>query len=524
MALNPKVTPNRDGSIHMTWTPDLSAFGYRFYRDAVKVSKSSDPSQQSTNFAKETDGKKHSYGISAARDGAIEAVDFGGPGPSGPSGPTGAPAPKLRISASGVATWDATPGAKGYRFAEVTPGTPETIVFTKLPAGTLTFNPAPAPGKTRIYDVQPYDAATSTGGAWYGRVTYAWAAGPTGSTGPSGPSGPTGATGPSGPTGSTGPSGPVGTGPLPEPPPKLTNPVTLNVTQPGNLNLDDSKDYILKLAVNVTAPGSGGRTAVYIAGGRNVVAIGGFVKIKSQATAGDAADPACIIVDDGAPGSVVHLEGLELSSVNGVTVRTKREVRIQACRITASTFGGDHDDAHADLIQTWDRGPCPNILVAYVTGITDYTGFSILMPPNPQAWKNDHVNIRFEPDHSGPAVYYGDDHATTWTGNDCYFRGGAGENLDDSLAGFGAESDNAPYEIIPANGGAPYVSPNPPPGGNSPIGNKQGDRIEYKREPLLAGMSWIFGDPPGGDFAKLAGGAGSGIVVGAGYVSPGYRK
>lgn len=68
-ALDPKVAKKPSGEIVMTWTPDPTCFGYRFYRDGVPVSKSTKAAQASTTFAAETDGLVHVYGIARATEG-----------------------------------------------------------------------------------------------------------------------------------------------------------------------------------------------------------------------------------------------------------------------------------------------------------------------------------------------------------------------------------------------------------------------------------------------------------------------
>jgi hypothetical protein len=74
--LNPQVKKLSGGKIEMTWTPDLSCFGYRFYRDGVAVAKGTKPEQAVTTFAAETDGQTHRYGIARALESAAESVNF----------------------------------------------------------------------------------------------------------------------------------------------------------------------------------------------------------------------------------------------------------------------------------------------------------------------------------------------------------------------------------------------------------------------------------------------------------------
>lgn len=60
MGLNPKVT-DQGAKVKMTWTPDLTCQGYRFYVDGVAVSRTFKPEAAQTTFEKK-DGT-HSYGI-----------------------------------------------------------------------------------------------------------------------------------------------------------------------------------------------------------------------------------------------------------------------------------------------------------------------------------------------------------------------------------------------------------------------------------------------------------------------------
>lgn len=287
----------------------------------------------------------------------------------------------------------------------------------------------------------------------------------------------------------------------------------LNITKPGTYNL--SGDTYVKINVNQTAPASGGRSSVQLVGGRHVVCFGGSVKLPSQATNGDAADPTCVLVDAGDPSGIIHLEGCDFQSVNGVTWRTPRRLQLEWSRVVLTTFQGDHNDAHADVIQIWDGGANQsNLRVDYLTARSDYTGYSVLID-NPVSWEMHHL------DHQGPqgpAVYYGDGKSCLWTGDNLYYKGiNSTVKLDDALAGWG--TDNAAYEIHPGPGqsGGTYTSPLNPPGGNCPppLGTRTGDYITFAREPKLQGISWIQGVPPGGDFVPAG-------TVGAAYVPKGY--
>lgn len=75
-SLSPQARKLPSGKIELSWTPDTTCFGYRFYRDGVAVSKSTNSSQGKTNFAEETDGKSHRYGVARALEQISESVEF----------------------------------------------------------------------------------------------------------------------------------------------------------------------------------------------------------------------------------------------------------------------------------------------------------------------------------------------------------------------------------------------------------------------------------------------------------------
>jgi Polysaccharide lyase len=60
MALNPRIT-DQGNKLKMTWTPDLSGQGYRFYVDGVAVSRTFKADASSTEFEKKQGS--HKYGI-----------------------------------------------------------------------------------------------------------------------------------------------------------------------------------------------------------------------------------------------------------------------------------------------------------------------------------------------------------------------------------------------------------------------------------------------------------------------------
>lgn len=272
------------------------------------------------------------------------------------------------------------------------------------------------------------------------------------------------------------------------------------------LNLDDNTDYYITVG-NVSWNQTSGaeRLAIQLVGGRNRVIVGGSIVGHSSQTNGNGADPTAFLLDGGNASGITHIEGCYIDCVNGFTIRGPQTYQFVYNYVQVATIGHNHDDAHPDIIQIWDQGASNSrIRVDYLTAYTDYTGLSVLID-NPVSWTNKHVDISFNPGHSGPAVYYGDGKSCTWSGEDCWFEPNDPENgLDDSLAGWG--TDNAAYKIFKANGTLCYTSPDPPPGGDSPppCGFDQGDYITYYGSslPMLANMRWNRGSPGAGTTAS----------------------
>jgi hypothetical protein len=102
MSLNPQARLRTSGLVELTWTPDLTCFGYRFYRDGIPVAKSTKPGQKMTTFAAETDGQSHFYGVARALEQIMESVLF----------------PVV------------TPPPSGNKYASTTLSNPKTVVVT----------------------------------------------------------------------------------------------------------------------------------------------------------------------------------------------------------------------------------------------------------------------------------------------------------------------------------------------------------------------------------------------------------
>jgi hypothetical protein len=267
---------------------------------------------------------------------------------------------------------------------------------------------------------------------------------------------------------------------------------------------------------------------VDIVGGNNRVIVGGQIDATSTNTDDDIR---ALLIDGGNPSGITHIEGVAINSVNPLTIRSPQTIQIENDRFTAHTFNDDASTGiHADVVQTWDDGR-PNIRIDHLTGYTDYTGLSVLLPPWPTSMTVHNTNLHHTT--SGNLLYFGYDPndpsqsltnlPVHWTG-DAWFDTGFynpsyRQKLDDVL-GVGVVP-GSPYELHGLDG-ASYTSPNPAQGGagdsTTPVdlGRRQGDTETWSRVPAVSGFTAHWGVPPGGDFVPAG-------VAGVSYVSPGYQ-
>jgi hypothetical protein len=305
------------------------------------------------------------------------------------------------------------------------------------------------------------------------------------------------------------------------------------------LNLDSSKDYVLKLG-HVSGPGG-----LTVNGGRNVVMIGG--QITSPPDGVERNGWAMRFYDQT---GTVHIEGVLIDSSNdGITIQAPQATfQIENVLISNNhALRDDFSDAHPDLIQTWS-GP-KAVRIDRFTGYTDYQGFTWMNAGDgyvyPGSVTATNVNIRALapqpntvakwPDGStrnkpdlGAAVWHVST-ATTFSCSSCFidtgwYDQGYRRKLDDSIGGFmnadGSYTD--PYYEFHGTDGASYLSPQNPPGGvgnktnPADLGRRQGDVISWPKTPQLVNEKWAAGVPSDGDFVP-------GTVPGVGYTSPGYN-
>jgi hypothetical protein len=182
-------------------------------------------------------------------------------------------------------------------------------------------------------------------------------------------------------------------------PPPLIQPTTVSVTEDNHvLKLDPAKDYVVELPTDRPLRATGGLT---IAGGRNVVLVGGEISIPYQGPAPGTQDRRALYLK-GQTGTV-HVEGLLLSGPDlneGIDLdqRLGATVQIQNVRVedAAPRDAADRLAYHTDIIQSW-AGP-ERLRIDRLTGSTGYQGF-FLQPTQfgtlpTQAWEISNVNLR----------------------------------------------------------------------------------------------------------------------------------
>lgn len=337
------------------------------------------------------------------------------------------------------------------------------------------------------------------------------------------------------------PPPPQPTGTLRYRPPALTSPQSLTITQPGTYNLGTG-DWYIDIADVRWSSFPSGRSGIFLNGGRNLVVIGGNIEMTSTNTTDDSTG---ILVDGGVDGGIVHLEGLNIKACNGITVRTRRRVQIQNCRITVKAYNDIHGDIHPDIVQVWGTSyahlPCAGIYMHKVTGFTTYTGLVCLVELAPtsgatdplvwERWEVDlHPNLNSNgTKDAGNYAYMSSRPTSLNNGPYCEYRGevyaelptgGGGwyvRGIDDIVI-LKTASPNTffPYEIRNPAGSVLYTSPDPPAGGSGRAEAKQtGNYLTFARVPRFANHKWIVGKPSVGEFVPAS-------VPGVSYQSPGY--
>lgn len=156
--------------------------------------------------------------------------------------------------------------------------------------------------------------------------------------------------------------------------PVLTNPKTINLpTGYSAHTLLDNTDYILKMP---STPKTG---ATVIMGGRNVVMIGGHVKMDPKVntqTGGDIYRRAIYVKDN--KGTVhiegIHIEGDSSTTFDGIGIAAPDSI-VQIQNIRMTNLYGTNSGFHADMVQPF--GGVKELRVDKFTGSSYYQGFQI---------------------------------------------------------------------------------------------------------------------------------------------------
>lgn len=169
-------------------------------------------------------------------------------------------------------------------------------------------------------------------------------------------------------------------------PPALDNPLTVHITSATRVyRLDPARDYVLVFDETIDQAGG-----ILIAGGRNIVCIGGAINLSRWYTEYDAdkgkSNVALTIkgaYSTNAPASAtprtVHIEGLLIDGCLGEAIDidlqgdTNVTVQLENIRIQG-TLVGSYQANHADAVQWWD-GPKELRIDMLAVANTMYQGF-----------------------------------------------------------------------------------------------------------------------------------------------------
>ncbi|WP_250445551.1 hypothetical protein [Actinotalea sp. C106] len=154
-------------------------------------------------------------------------------------------------------------------------------------------------------------------------------------------------------------------------PPELEDPETVEVTAENRaLSLEPDQDYVVEMPEPVEVSGG-----VTINGGRNVVLVGGEIRITEEGERGP--DARGLFLQDQT--GTVHVEGLLITGpalAEGINLDQREGAVVQLQNIRVETVGEGPEEHHADVIQTW-AGPS-ELRVDRLSGTTEYQGFFLL--------------------------------------------------------------------------------------------------------------------------------------------------
>lgn len=156
-------------------------------------------------------------------------------------------------------------------------------------------------------------------------------------------------------------------------PPELEDPEVIQITEDDRgIELEPDRDYELVLPNEpLEVPGG-----VSIVGGRNVVMIGGEIRIPDDAE-DEGGDVRALYLKDQT--GTIHIEGVALTGPGlgeGINLDQREGAVVQLQNIRVDTVQGSQEGHHADVIQSW-AGPS-ELRVDRLSGSTNYQGFFLL--------------------------------------------------------------------------------------------------------------------------------------------------
>lgn len=309
-------------------------------------------------------------------------------------------------------------------------------------------------------------------------------------------------------------------------PPALVAPRTIVAANesPGpyglHLTLDAGRDYIVKLGT-LTSPGG-----LSINGGRNVVIIGGQIRVPDIPSHDGAWIGRCVTITDTT--GTVHIEGVLMQNcATGVAI-TAAQAIVQLQNVRFEDVDAPYHLWHPDVVQTW-RGP-KEIRIDRLTADFSSKGF-LWMSVNdtfPRLVDQRRVNFRRWTQGGarpgGPHIYtWHPSPVTRSTCTDCWsemgwFSATGVRGLQDGWGTF--DNPDGTNQFVPylLGRGTQRVRVSSQAQHDSlrgDLGRRQGDFME-RLAPSLSGERWTWGVPPRGDFVPAK-------SVGPSYSSPGYR-
>jgi hypothetical protein len=305
----------------------------------------------------------------------------------------------------------------------------------------------------------------------------------------------------------------------------LVNPITINLPTiaPIYLNLDPSKDYVLKSTGHITGGG------LSVNGGHNVVMIGGWITPTVTSSSSNEQGRALTFYNQT---GTVHVEGVYLESPgDAISIQAPQAiVQFENVRIdNVHAYCDNFSLNHPDVIQIWS-GPA-QMRIDRLTAQSDYQGFFWSRDPSvagsvyPGSVVQRNVNIGPSPLQACGAslptlqpVTWHMSASTYFSCSSCWMLTGwysptYRRKLQDSIPGYdngNGSFTQPPYDVVGYDGVVIHDQES-----WNDIGRRQGDYMTWPSVSNLANERWYWGGPPNGDFVPVG-------VAGLGYVSPGY--